>query len=237
MRRGIGVIAAVFLASAGSPATAEEAVFDLSVRGLLAGTLSFTGKADPAGYAVSGQLESAGVVRMIREVRYTGAVEGRIADGRLVPQRYVEKADTGKRKSEAVMDYRGGVPQVKVYKPPRDPEALPVDPATQGGTLDPLSAMFAVLGDVETDQACDRTLKIFDGKRSSRIVLAEPVPGEDGVVCAGEYRRVAGFSAEDMAEKSRFAFRMFLVPHGDGKLRVTEVRMDSLYGKAVLKRR
>lgn len=218
-------------------AAAEPARFDLSIRGIHAGTLTFEGAAEAGRYAVTGRLESAGLVGMIRKIRYDGEVQGRVADKRFTPARYVERADTGRRQSEAVMEYRRGVPQVKVYNPPREARDGGLDPARQGGTVDPLTAMFATLRDVPADQACNLALTLFDGKRRSQITLGPPQPREGGATCPGEYRRLAGFPAEDMAEKSRFPFTLHLVPAPGGLMRVAEVTMDSLYGNARLKRR
>lgn len=224
------------LAGLAAPAWAEQAVFDLSIRGLRAGTLSFAGQEAEGQYSVTGRLESAGLVGMVRRVRYDGQAQGTVRAGRFTPTRYSEAADTGRRQSESVMEYRRGVPQVKVYNPPRELGSGGLDPATQGGTVDPLTALFATLRDVPAGQECNLSLTLFDGKRRSQIMLGAPQPVEGGVACPGEYRRLEGFSADDMAEKSRFPFTVQMVPAGD-MMQVTEVTMESLYGKARLKRR
>jgi len=233
---------AVFLALMifAAPATRAEdaAVFDFSIQGLRIGTLSFSGQATDGRYAVSGRLESSGLVGMVRKIRYDGQADGSLRNGRFTPGRYSERADTGKRQSEAVMEYRRGVPQVKVYNPPRPPGSdSGLDPATQGGTVDPLTAMFATLRDVPQGQECNRFLTLFDGKRRSQLRLDAPTPVEGGITCAGEYRRLAGFSDSDMAEKTRFPFTLRLVPGDEGLLQVAEVTMESIYGNARLKRR
>ena len=223
---------------AGLPAHAEDpVVFDLSIRGIRAGILSFSGQATDGRYAVSGRLESAGLVGLVRQVRYDGQAEGSLQQGRYTPARYREQADTGRRQSESVMEYRRGIPQVKVYNPPRDLGSDGIDPATQGGTVDPLTALFATLRDVVPGEECNRTLTMFDGKRRSQLVLGTPAAVEGGLACPGEYRRLAGFSADDMAEKSRFPFTVRLVPGTSGLMQVEEVTMESIYGNARLKRR
>lgn len=236
-RMVLGMVLGSALGLAWPVGAAETAVFDLTVRGLRAGTLSFSGQEGGGKYAVTGRLESAGLVGMLKKVRYDGSAQGAAKGARFTPSRYSEKADTGKRQSESVMDYRRGVPQVKVYNPPRAAGDGGLDPATQGGTVDPLTAMFASLRDVPAGQECNLSLQMFDGKRRSQVVLGKPKAADGGVTCAGEYRRLAGFSAEDMAEKTRFPFSLMLTPIDGGRMRVTEVKMDSLYGKASLKRR
>jgi hypothetical protein len=228
---------ALGLALHGPVAAQEPAVFDFHLRGIRAGTLSFAGQDGDGRYAVTGRLESSGLVAMIRKVRYDGEVSGRTDGTRFTPERYVERADTGRRQSEAVMEYRRGVPQVKTYNPPREAGDGGLDPATQGGTVDPLTAMYAALRDVPQGQECNVRLVLFDGKRRSQVVVGPPQPAEGGVACAGEYRRLEGFSEKDMAEKTRFPFTAYLAPDEGGMMRVTQVRMDSLYGKATLTRR
>ena len=237
-RQAAAGLVVLAMAAAALPAKADDtAVFDLSIRGFRAGTLSFAGTQAAGRYAVTGKLESAGLVAMVKKVRYDGVAEGLVTDSRYTPARYTETADTGKRRSQAVMNYARGVPQLKVYNPPRAVGDGGVDPATQGGTVDPLTAMYAALRDVPAGQECNLSLRLFDGKRGSRVVLGAPTAVKGGVTCPGEYRRVAGFSEADMAEKTRFPFTLTLVPVGNGLMRVTEVAMDSLYGKASLKRR
>ena len=215
----------------------DAEIFDISIHGVSAATLSLGGAIRGNGYAVNGVLKSSGILGMLKKIRYDAQVAGRFARGGFTPYRYAEKADTGKRQSEALMAYRRGVPQVKSYNPPRPRRPGDIDPATQGGTIDPLTALYAVLRDVPQTEACRLRVFLFDGRRRSQVVLAAPKARGDGIVCDGEYRRLEGFTAEDMAEKSRFPFTLSYGPAGSGLLRVTEISMDTLYGKGRMIRR
>jgi len=217
---------------------AEPAVFDVTLRGLPAATLRLDGTEAQGRYAVTGRLESRGLAAMVRKVRFDAQVEGRIApDGRLRPARFAEQTDTGRRSSEAVIEYARGLPRVTRALPERPVRDWDVNPATQGGTVDPLTALWAALRDVETGQECDLALRLFDGRRSTTLRLATPQRAGDRVTCAGEYRRVAGFSPEDMAERTRFPFRLTYAPGPDGRMQVVEVAMETLYGRARMARR
>ena len=239
MTRVSNLTAAVLIGLAGAlPArAAEPVVFDIAIRGIEAAVLRFTGSDSGGGYSVTGRLDSAGLLGLLRTVRYDATARGAVKGKRFTPASYSEKADTGRRKSEAVMEYRRGVPQVKSYNPPRLPGPDTIDPATQGGTVDPLTAIYAVLRDVPAGSECNLKLVLFDGKRRSQVVLGPPTTAKAGVTCAGEYRRLAGYSAEDMAERSRFAFTIALKPAAGGLMQVTEVRTETLYGRAVMTRR
>jgi hypothetical protein len=225
--------------SLASPVWADEqqASFDLQLKGIRAGSLSWSAVEDGKSYSVAGRLKTGGLVALIRKVRYDASANGGLSKGRFVPASYSENADTGRRQSQAVMAYKGGVPQVKSYNPPREPKDYDVDPATMGGTVDPLTGMYAVLKSVEPGQECQVSQPMFDGRRHTQVKTFERQESGDQVVCQGEYRRLAGYSAEDLAEKTRFPFTMIYAPDGNGKMMVTEVSMETVYGKAKLIRR
>lgn len=242
-RAGAALMAAIIAAlpaaqASGAAARGDSAIYDLQIRGIKAGTLSIAGAVDAGNYVATGRLQSSGVLSWIRKIRYDARAAGRLSGSRhFTPARYEETADTGRRQSEALMEYRAGVPQVKVYNPPRKRKDGGVDPAAQAGSVDPMTAAFAVLRDIPAAEACQLDLKLFDGKRASRVIVTDPRPSGTGLVCSGEYRRVDGFSAEDMAEKTSFPFTVVYAPGPDGLMTVDEVSMDTLYGKGRLKRR
>lgn len=228
--------AAMIAALAAGTALAEDGKFDLVLKGITAGSLTFSGDVDGGSYAVKGRLKTGGLAALLKKVRYDATASGSYSDGRFRPASYSESADTGKRQSESLMSWKGNVPQVRSYDPPRQPRDWDVDPATQAGAVDPLTAMFATLRDVEPGQECKISLRMFDGRRATQIATSAPKAAGETVVCSGEYRRLAGFSPEDMAEKTRFPFTLTYAPNGAGKMRVTEVAMDTLFGKARLVR-
>jgi len=218
-------------------AETEQVTFDLVIMGLRAGALDFTAAQKGVGYSAVGRLQTSGLAAMLRRVRYDAVVQGRLRNGHYVPTAYREKADTGKRRSASVMEYRKGVPLVQSYDPPRDPRPNDVDPATMGGTVDPLTALFATLRDVNPGEECKVSLQMFDGRRNSKIRTVDPKAKGETVICAGEYRRLAGFSEKEMAEKTHFNFTLTYAPTPEGRMRVIEVAMDTRYGKARLIRR
>lgn len=241
-RTGIPAAGAVLLAALALPvpqagAAGGAAEFAVSIRGFRVASLTLSGRRDGAAYDVTGTLASAGLLGWVRHIRYDASVTGRFLGPRPVPSRYVENADTGKRRSQAVMAYRDGVPQVKSYNPPRPPAVQEIAPVTQGGTVDPLTALYMVLRDVPRAGACDLRLTLFDGRRRSQVVLGPAETSGGRIACAGEYRRLQGFTDADMAEKSRFPFRLTYDDAGGGLVHVTEISMDTLYGKGRMIRR
>lgn len=212
---------------------ATNAKFSVAIRGINAGTLTIKGKESGSSYSASGVLQSGGLVGLVAKVKYTASSQGSFKGSTFRPSRYDEKADTGKRKSNSSMRYKSGVPTVSDYTPTADG----VNPATQKGTVDPMTALYAAFRDVDEAEVCKLKVTMFDGKRRSQVQLRSPRPDGDMIACDGEYRRLKGFSAEDMAEKNRFPFNLFYAKTADGRYRVEKVVTQTLYGNAVMKRK
>ncbi|SFR56288.1 DUF3108 domain-containing protein [Litoreibacter janthinus] len=210
-----------------------DAKFSVSIRGLTAGSLTIKGKEAGNSYNASGVLQSGGLVGLVAKVKYTASSSGSVSGSNFSPTRYDEKADTGKRKSSASITYKGGIPMVSDFTP--GPNT--VQPSTQKGTVDPMTALYAAFRDVDAAEVCKLNVKMYDGKRRSQVKLATPRAEGDMIKCDGEYRRLAGFSAEDMAEKSRFPFNLFYAKTAEGRYRVEKVVTQTLYGNAVMKRK
>lgn len=235
----IGALVASLLLPGTLRADQTDAIhFDVILRGIKAGELRIDGRIDGSTYAAEGVMETTGLAAAIRKIRYTAATEGRARDTRFTPARYTETAERGGGNTRAFeIRYKAGRPVSVTSNPPRTPKDRDVDPAKQGGTIDPLTALYAVLRDVNPDEACKLDVKMFDGARRSQVQLSAPRPARIGVTCSGEYRRLAGFSEREMAEKSRFPFTLTYAPTADGRLRVVEISTETILGKGHLKRR
>jgi hypothetical protein len=225
------------LSAAGAQAqTTHAATYDLTLGGLRAGVVSFSAVEDGGRYSAAAKAVSSGIVALVQDLGYDARSTGRLNGGGFVPSRYEETANTGERTSRAVMEYVGGVPQIKAYDPPQGRRKRDVDPATQGGTVDPMTAIYALLRDVPREEVCRLDVPVFDGRRASRVTTAGPQADGNRIVCEGEYRRVAGFSRSQMRKKTSFPFTITYVAAGD-RYRVERISIDTLYGRATLDRR
>lgn len=231
---------AALLALLAMPAAAQvqtQSTWDLTIRGLRAATFTFSSQETQAAYGARAGLQSAGLLRMVKSLAFQASTDGRVQNGRFLPSRYTENVDTGSRKSLAELAWRDGVPEVRRSEPAREHRDRDVDPASQGGTIDPLTAIFAGLRDQPRATLCQTDSTLFDGRRRSRVKLSDPVAKGREVTCTGLYQRIAGFSEREMKEKRDFPFRITYAPGGNGLMQAREVRMETLYGPAVMTRR
>lgn len=237
-----GGLTAAFLLGplAAMPARADQSdriVFDVELKGIRAGELAINGKITNGAYGANGVLQTAGLVGWLRKIKFTASVTGLVSNGRFTPLKYTETDEAPGRDATHAIIYKNGTPVSVSRVPPRKPKPRDVDPAQQGGTVDPLTALYAVLRDVPRDAACQLDVKMYDGARRSQVRLFNPRPDGKGMVCSGEYRRLEGFSAKDMKEKSRFAFTLYYDPSPKGGLQVDRIETDTIYGKGRLTRR
>lgn len=214
-------------------AWAQDATFDVTLAGVRVAEMTVAGRQAAGRYAVSVMIRSDGLAGVVRRIRFASRAEGRITgDGaEIVPEFYSETADTGRRQSQVEMVFDAGVPQVLTYTSPRPDGPELVDPATQGGALDPATALFAGLRDRPAGQGCRAAFAVFDGRRRADYALSGK-----GATCTGTYRRIAGYTPEEMAERSSFPLEVIYEPQGD-VLRVVEASVQTIYGKVRLKRR
>jgi hypothetical protein len=220
-------------------ATAEsfEARFDLTLRGLVLGQVALAAEESGGRYAVTGAAGATGLARRIARYSYEGRARGRITGGRTSPDRYVEVEIGRGERSETVTEWAGGRIASSVTVPPPEPEPWDIDPRGLAGLTDPLSALYAMLRPMAPAAACGVTHDLFDGRRRSRLILSVPTMRDGRLTCAARYERIAGYPAEELAERDGTIFDLFFERLPDGRVQVAEMRGATSLGTAVLRRR
>jgi Protein of unknown function (DUF3108) len=141
------ILAAGFFAGvavAGGAAWAESQTYDIYFQGLRAAELTFRFAEGGGDYSASGAVTDAGILGRLVNFRYSGEVSGRVASGALEPGAYSALNVTKDRERRIAMEFRGGTPVSVVTEPARAKRAYDLDPATQTGVVDPLTAAGAV---------------------------------------------------------------------------------------------
>jgi len=72
--------------------------------------------------------------------------------------------------------------------------------------LDPMTAIFEILRDVEHGNLCDQDVTLFDGARRVRISLSNPKESGMRATCDGVYSREGGFSKNELKQGKTFPF-------------------------------
>ena len=176
-----------------APAQAFEARFEVRYGPLRPAEVTLSATETAQGYTAEGHVASSGVVGLLRPFHFDLQAEGTREGDSLRPGRFVGDLDTGRRQHRVTMTYDAGVPRIEAIAPEEAPTDWTLDPATQGGTLDPLSALYR-LARPQQGAPCNRVIDLFDGRRRSRLRLEVPRINSRAAQCDGAYERVAGYA-------------------------------------------
>lgn len=220
-------------AAAGTAALGQTANYDFSVSGIKVGTMSFTPESGAGEYSARARVSAAGLIGAFLKFNYEGASRGTLGRSGPVPASFQAVSDSPKGRRATRIDWRDGVPVKVTIDPPRD---NPPDPREQAGTLDPISAGFAVLRDGPSERMCGRTVDIFDGSRRSRLTIGPRRAAEGGFTCAGTYARLKG-EAHTLSSQTEFPFRLTFSETADGMAKVRRIEANTNFGTAAMERR
>jgi hypothetical protein len=202
--------AAAWLVLGSLPVAAQgklEAQYEATLAGIPIGRGTWGIEIGDDVYSAAAAGGTTGLLKTISNGSGTGASQGRVVGGALVPQAY-EASTTTSKKSETVhinllngniRDY--GIEPV----PPVDPDRIPVTDAHKKGVLDPMTSTIVRVpgtGEMLTPDACHGGAAVFDGRLRYELKLdykrMETVKAEKGyhgpaVVCALYFTPIAGY--------------------------------------------
>jgi hypothetical protein len=206
-----GLFAAAFvLLAAPHPASAQgklEAHYEATLAGIPVGRGAWTIDIADDQFTASAFGGTAGLLKAFAGGTGTGASQGRIVNGALVPTNYSATTTTSK-KSEAIhmVLTNGNIREYAIEpEPPVDPDRIPVTDAHRRGVYDPMTgSMLRVPGTADplSPDACRTAAAIFDGRMRYDLKLdfkrMETVKAEKGyhgpaVVCSIYFTPVAGY--------------------------------------------
>ena len=209
-RSALSAAAAAWLVLGSLPAAAQgrlEAQYEASLAGIPIGRGTWAIEIGDDSYSAAAQGGTTGLLKTISNGAGTGAAQGRVVGGALVPQSY-EASTTTSKKSETVHInlLNGNIRDFGIEPvPPVDPDRIPVTDAHKKGVLDPMSSTLVRVpgtGEVVSPEACRAGAAVFDGRLRYELKLdfkrMETVKAERGyhgpaVVCALYFTPVAGY--------------------------------------------
>lgn len=208
---------AAMLAMTG-PAAAQgklEAHYDVTLSGILVGTGVWAVDILDDQYSTTANGGATGLLKAFAHGTGTGASQGRVVNGALVPANYTATISSSKKSETIRMSLVGGNVKDFVIEPtpPVDAKRIPVTDAHKRGVVDPMSApLLHVPGTADPlgPEACHATTGVFDGRMRYDLRLdfkrMEMVKSEKGyhgpaVVCAIYFSPIAGYVPDRLAIK------------------------------------
>lgn len=213
-------------------AQAETHSFSLYAAGIKVGTIQINAQISADDYQLKSTARPIGLFESMSKFHYQGTTKGRITNNRLTPLQYMETTNVDDRRSEVTIQYQAGRPKILKYTSNVEGGIGPED---QQGALDLLTAAYILFRDSPPDQLCNQTIRMYDGKRATRLDIAKP-KGAGPTICTGVYRRVAGFSEKSMRKGSNFPFTLTYTKLQNGQYRLQEFTAKTTVGTTTARR-
>ena len=206
-----GSALAFMAAAVGDHAQAQgnlDASYTISFARIPVGEITATVVFGDSEYAISARARAGGVMKVISvdgEGSFT--TRGIIKDGHPVPTNFTSKIVSNTETSDVTMVLDEGSVRELAATPPPSQDRVSVTAANRRSIVDPLTAVLfstAAAGETLSQDACRRTLPIFDGHQRYDLKLAfkrmDKVTAENGyagpvVVCSVSYEPIAGHRA------------------------------------------
>ena len=206
-----GSALAFMAAAVGDHAQAQgnlDASYTISFAHIPVGEITATVVFGDSEYAISARARAGGVMKVISvdgEGSFT--TRGTIKDGHPVPTNFTSKIVSNTGNSDVTMVLDEGSVRELAATPPPSQDRVSVTAANRRSIVDPLTAVLfstAAAGETLSQDACRRTLPIFDGHQRYDLKLAfkrmDKVTSEKGyagpvVVCSVSYEPIAGHRA------------------------------------------
>jgi hypothetical protein len=184
-----------------------DAQYEATLAGIPVGKGAWTIEIGDDAFAASAQGGTAGLLKAFSGGTGSGASQGRVVNGALVPNAYTATTTTQK-KSETIrlVLANGNVKDFSIDPlPPVDPDRIVVTDAHRKGVLDPMTGSMLRVpgnGEVLSPDSCRAGTGIFDGRMRYDLKLdykrMETVRAERGyhgpaLVCAIYFIPVAGY--------------------------------------------
>lgn len=215
-----------------SSAQSESKSYRVTIAGFPVGTAQYDAKFNGSRYEIEGFMGSTGFFGAFLASRYSGAVIGSRNGSSLAPKRFRGRFEQSRKFAEVDVVYSGGRPTEVTRRPNRPRLPHEVNPAKVGAALDPISALYYLLRDVPKSTVCSQDFRVFEGARTSRLRLQLAESNEATIVCNGEYRRLKGFTKDQMSDRVTFPFQLTYVQTESGAYEVQEFLATTFWGVA-----
>ena len=208
----VGSALALITATVGDRAHAEghlDASYTISFARIPVGEITATAVFGQNEYAMSARARAGGVLKaLLVDGEASFSTQGTIKGNHPVPTTFTSKIVSSAESSDMKMtlDDGGNVKELTATPPPSS-DRVPVTNSNRQAVVDPLSALLfpaIAAGEVLSEEACRRTLPIFDGHHRYDLKFAfkrmDKMTAEKGytgpvLVCSLSYEPIAGHRA------------------------------------------
>lgn len=158
-----------------APVQAREVLalkYDLSAAGMGAAEIYVTVTLAGADYHINAQGASYGAADLFESLKLNATTQGAVASAHIAPNVFATDNISNGRQRWTRVAWRGPEAIVQDVQPTLAAEKrTPIPEDAREGALDPISAMYSFALGGPARNVCEGEAKVFDGRRSYRLVL------------------------------------------------------------------
>jgi hypothetical protein len=186
-------------AASDGPTSTVDLTYTLYVGGISLGTVDLNARFQDGAYQAVSKLETSGVVNTIWRGKIEATSRGELSGSQVEPAVYDAFSLTGSntQRKEMMLTFGGAVPTIK-----SEHKLVEIKDELKKATLDPVSAMVALVAGFDAGKPCTQKAPVYDGRRrydvSMSYVKNQDVKMDNGVyagpvsVCKLRYSPIAG---------------------------------------------
>ncbi len=155
----------------------------------------------------------------------SGFILGKLEKNNLVTEEYFFKSEKEDFKREIQFIYSDGLIEEVNIEPNYDTSKITnVSDIMIQESIDPVS-MFYLITDFEFIKNCNKTIKVYDGKRRYDLILSKPIVNDLSYSCTLTHQKIAGYKPEKIAENKLYVSDLIFLVNDKKSYEFNEVSL------------
>ena len=134
----------------------------------------------------------------------SGFILGKLDNNNIITEEYFFRTEKEDFKREIQFQYLDGLIEEVNIVPNYDTSKISnVSDIMIQESIDPVS-MFYLITNFEYIKNCNKTIKVYDGKRRYDLILSKPIENDFGYSCTLTHQKIAGYKVEKIKENKLY---------------------------------
>ncbi len=155
----------------------------------------------------------------------SGFILGKLEKNNIITEEYFFKTEKEDFKREIQFQYLDGYIEEVNIEPSYDVSKISnVSDIMIQESIDPVS-MFYLITDFEYIKNCNKTIKVYDGKRRYDLILSKPIKNDLSYSCTLTHKKIAGYKPEKIEENKLYVSDLRFVVNDKQSYEFSEVSL------------
>ena len=155
----------------------------------------------------------------------SGFILGKLENNNIITEEYFFKTEKEDFKREIQFQYQDGLIKEVNIEPNYDTSKISnVADIMIQEAIDPVS-MFYLITNFEYIKNCNKTIKVYDGKRRYDLILSKPIENDRGYSCTLTHQKIAGYKPEKIKENKLYVSDLRFIVNDNQLYEFSEVSL------------